>query len=496
MADEATPTFYDNETASTEASQSSSPAGSGAYILRTLSLDSLSTFWSLPRELQQRIIFLSCQEPCLDRRTIVGRCIDHTTTILGLIKACRLFYIWVLPLLYRNVRLPRPSVLVQFQRTLADHPGLSQLVRRIHIGPDEVLSQDWFPMRTCDCGRDDHITFRLNEEKPEGEWDYLFEEVEMDHNDEKPKDDLVLALAAALKSASEALNVSSHRRNFSQDGTEIGSDAWHVRVLEVQAAVEVYFVEMRKLPKRTQEEGNVKEPGSNGETSLQTQMPYPRLLVDVGGAESPGRTQAVRCDTFRVTRSQILARLTSPGSMTDFFNHPILFARTSLPWYAKGPDDEEHEGGVEDSEIGGVEHIPDVLAPSALGHVSAISADCWDFHPLPGSSTTTVGGNIVLARSVLSMVPNLLSLSLTGIFDRILMGGQPLSYKWLRKATIGPPPSLDWYAPLETSQSALDSIEQLRICDTCLLESNVAELTGNSAALPRLKKLQWSISSE
>lgn len=489
MADKGGPASHDTR-ASNALSQPRSEDSSSIARLRALT--ALTGFWRIPRELQQRILALSCQAPTLPRRTMVGRSFDCSETTLRLMHTSKFFYVFATPLLYKHIRITRPSILVQLQRTLASRPALGQLVRSLHIGADAALSTDWFPMRSLGCGDRSHVSFRLNVGEYIDKWDGHFQEPEVGHSDEQ--DPAIEALEAAFVSASQCMNVKLGRSALDYSGLGIGSDAWHIRIFEVQAAVELYCFEMRRCVAKAQKKAPLKKKHkTEAPTNPSRPVSYPRLLV-YAASRASGRDDAAEKDVFRVSRSQLLARIASPGAPTDSFIHPILFARSNLSWYAQGPDGEIHEGERDEDEANdGAEVIGDVFF-KPKGPASDVDATV-DPLSLTRISTATVGGNLALARSVAGFTTKLRSLAVTSFFERILAGMQPAGFSMLHSASIGPVPSR-WPIPLFLDHSSLRSLKQLSICGIRLVDPDISELNGTSTVLTRLSKLQWSLNRE
>lgn len=377
----------------------------------------ISNFWQLPKELQERIITLACSDP-LSRSTIVGRSSDCTETMLNLVKTSRFFLVNTISLLYRHVRITRPSVLAAFHSSLAGRPSLAQLVKSLHVGPDEVLPGDWYPFFLNDKG---HLVFRLHLDG-EGHHDHQWDPYA------QSADASMQALQAALESAASTRDVSLRRDDCDASGADIGSDCCHIRTSELRAALEIYYIATRQY-------GNDGQPGTRESKRKRKSSPdvpvsYPRLVVETStkvSSSSDGQH-----DVLRVTRAQILARLARPGSLTDTFTHPLLFARPNLPWLAKDLDHDTYEGGLENNEIFGAEEIPDAFCPPDYSwtenEVSSTYGDPWELFGLAPHTTATVGANVALARSVLSFTLDLHCLSLTGIFERLLVGGRPATH--------------------------------------------------------------------
>lgn len=417
----------------------------------------LSHFWTLPRELQHRVIALACGPPAASsRNTIIGRSVDDTTTILRLIQTSRFFYAQTIPLLYANVRITRPSTLLSFHKALALRPSLGQIVRRLHIGADEALPDQWFPVSESECGVNGHFSLRLilgdSSRQEPGSWigspsyECHLDELEGD----EPK---MYALIKAVKVASKALDVNFLSEGRNDSGDPIDTNAWHIRVLELQAAMELYYLKLQRCDERAAREAAKRRKAARKTKSRtkETELVetdsagYPRLR---SVSNSPKADRKKSSDAFCITRAQIRERMTSAGAPTHLFSHPLLFARSDLDWLAMDADGEVHRGNEAILENEDVDEISDVFSGSHLAVTPALDQKSssvrvpktvgWDPLNLASSSTATVGGNLALARCILSLTPHVRSLSLTGIFEKLLRGITSLASPRLRSSRSAP----------------------------------------------------------
>lgn len=451
----------------------------------------LTQFWKLPKELQQRIIIAACGPPTLFRSEVPGRTWDCTRTMNRLSQSGKELYALATPLLYANVRLTRPSALRQFQQTLASRPALGRLVKTLHIGPTEALPDNWWPIVRSWGIIEDEWRFRVNlihHHNDPQQWGCRTHDLPLkictreDWRWEKATSD-------ALQAASCALDVDLHHDSRSYSGSDIGTDAWHVRVLEVQAAMELFCFEAQRYEEMEKER--------TGERyTFNLKVKYPRLVVDGGqsgracspAAEDDGK------DAFHVTRTDIYRRMTRGGAPTDHFNHPLLFARSGLGWIAEGPGEVEHWGEAPREEPGHEGDPADFFAWPASTSGSGLSADVDLSDPvdLAIPSTASIGGNLSLARSVLSSTPLLRSLSLTGFLENAVIGERaPPPFEALKNLTIGPPPT-GCSLPHRFDHQTFSSIEKLRICGHVPTPQDIATIVGDDA-FPSLRELQWSV---
>lgn len=455
----------------------------------------LAGFWSLPFELQYAILTLACGPPTLHRYTSAGRSTDCTTTMLRLLHSGRPFSALVTPLLYRHARLVRPSALRAFSERLAAQPELGLLVEALHIGEDKPLPELTWPIRTVDgrcqmdessededCGAEDwldgeepdrimqepkRILFRLNHGE-EGSWRGCWRH---DHHIRRPgeAEGMEGALDKAFQAASRDLDVSLSYRKRDFSGRAIESNAWRVRIYELQAAVELYYLEAR----RRQSSAKVKR----GEAKAVVE--YPSLRI----SDEP---QPVGSSIFTPSRRQLLERMESAGAPTDRFGHPFNVARMTLGWQASAtgarpdPTTSSHQGaGVRGHRLD--YQAMARLAPSSASQTGVLPS-------LESLSTTRAGRHIGLAQNILSLTPRVRSLSLTGYFDLCLAGTPPL--RLLQSVTIGPPGSKA-AVPVELRYPVFQTVKRLRICHAFLKKEAAECLSGGNGALPQLEEVQW-----
>lgn len=483
----------------TRYSRSASRSIIGKAELRSLA--SLTSFWKLPYELRTRIIILACGPPVLPCNTPVGRSIDCTSTMLSLLRATRIFYPTVIPLLYAHVRLPRPSNLRSFQRTLGSRPLLGRLVRSLHVGEDQPLPEHWYPVRSSGCNVEHHSLFRLNLGSAEGTAFWIrcqVHEHQLDHFDrDDPKD---AALHAALQTLSQDLNINFRRRRYNFFAQSLSSDEWYIRLFQLQSALEIYLLELQRRAKEARTKARRKKSKVDRHSSTR----YPSLSVGIAPFLRARSTNSDR-DGLKVSRSQLLERMTSPGAPTDSFNHPFLFARSGLAWQAVGPDGEHHRGSspIQRNE----DEVEQVARTFGMPHVDMgqeaiqlegsidVPESTADSVDLASPSTATIGGHLSTARHIFALTTNVEKLSVTGFFERAVVGQLPPLHQGLQSLTLGPCPT-GWSLPLHLAHPALKSIERLRICGRLSAGEETRILAGQSGALERLSEVQWVMVEE
>lgn len=124
------------------------------------SAGSLATFVDLPFELRTTILDLATQrrpkagDPVSGSESRERLRIDYGT-IFSLSLVSRHFHHTLSPLLWRHVKLTRPSALISFRQSLIADPRKATLVKSLHIGPVRQLPQGWWPARYKEPGEHD-----------------------------------------------------------------------------------------------------------------------------------------------------------------------------------------------------------------------------------------------------------------------------------------------------------------------------------------------------
>lgn len=389
-----------------------------------------------------------------------------------------------MPLLLSEVRLTRPSALRSFQQLLSSRPALGRLVKRLHIGEQTFIHGEWYPLAWEYHRYGEWRTFRLSldsEANPSGGEKVFRADGDGLHGVSE-------AMRQAIQAAARDVDFDPCRVAHSHSGRNIGDDAYYIRVFEAQAALELYCLAIGGGEDEEKKQAGVIKHGDGT-------VCYPRLVVESGAEQS--RTQD---EVFVVTRLQLYRRMTRAGSDMDDFAHPILCARSGLPWFACGTEDITHEGGSHSRGGDQGEDFGDVFALSATASSTSspatVPADlCNAVDPILHTAPT-VGSCLALARSILSLTPLLHTLSLTGFFERAVAGlRSPPDLLALRSLSLGPPAS-SWSVLLRLDHTALHSVEELRICAADLTPDKLSSRAGSDGAFPRLKKLRWDTVEE
>lgn len=223
---------------------------------------------------------------------------------------------------------------------------------------------------------------------------------------------------------------------------------------------------------------------------------YPRLVVQT--ADQPSQNLPGDEDILWLSRAQILTHIARRRAMTDHFDHPLLFARSGMPWAARDHEYEWHEGDAGDVLEAGPERgdFPrsEMLDVGDAGIFGASDGLC-DFLDPSLPSTATLGGIMALARALFSFTPSIQIVSLTGFFERLFCGvGPPPFVKSLRSLSIGPLPAC-WSTALHLGHPTFANLARLRICGRELSGPDIREIVGGTCIFRQtLQTLQWSLS--
>lgn len=457
----------------------------------------LNAFWKLPLELQQRILRVACGPPVLDRYTIVGRTTDCTTTMLSLVYAAKVFSPFITPLLYRHVRLTRPSALHAFLRTLSGNPPLGQLVRSLHLGDDKQLPADWWPVEGHHDLADskfNRLTLQLGGEgRP---WRGC-PTVELDTDDFHSDPAKANALDEAFQEATSYLNVSLVGPPRGSRHPYVRNDEWCVGIMELRAAMELYYLELLRCEERAGQSVKKSRGRSKRRKAEPPAISYPRLRMGTSSFAIPAESDLAR-NVFQIDRSQVLKRLASPASPTDSFSHPYLFARSDATWWTRG-----FRGGPEDdvelpdtNEAGrpatllSMDHssaTPEAGASRSSSALQACSSLDWSFPP----TQATILDYIALAECLVALSPQVRNVSLTGFFTLLAAGEAFSAAQALQFLSIGPAHGA-WVRPLQLNHSAIQSVKKLRVCGLVLGEE-CNSILGDNDALQQLEEFQWSV---
>lgn len=268
---------------------------------------------------------------------------------------------------------------------------------------------------------------------------------------------------------------------------------YHPRVFEAQAALNLFLAAMRRCEdgssdyagswriksSSSREEGRAPPACLNG-----TCGHYPPLEL-AGTVMPPQRRRAKKATGSQaplvISRSNILLHLTRPGGQTDRFDHELLFLRSGDAYLST-----RGNGRVGVNNHGAL-HAPAAESDSVSGNASTPFTGNIDV-ALP--NTASVSSLLALARSVLSFAPNVVNLSVSGIFERVISSERPPpELRSLQALSIGPPPP-QWRKPLCFSIAALATVKKLRVVGVMLFEEEVRSVSSLFAE-GKLEKFEW-----
>lgn len=222
-------------------------------------LPSLPNFFVLPKEIQARCLTFACQtgevpreeHTANDHQTAVERK-TRTKTLRSLMLSSRALNALVTPILYARVKVDRPSILAELVRTLQSNPSLGKLIKRLHLGTtSSYICHSWQLAhlkgnRYFNCLNLRDMATTLDDLNvlplwccPRRVWDIARSSSLLHWRDK--------AVLDALNAAARDLDVELLRPRYNAEGIEIGADAWLIRVVEAQAALDLYLAHMRKV---------------------------------------------------------------------------------------------------------------------------------------------------------------------------------------------------------------------------------------------------------
>lgn len=465
----------------------------------------LERYHLLPAEIQRHIIDLACLAATSAGNDAVVHFNQDVPTVLNICLVSRAFKAYALPSLYRHISITRPSSLYALHQALQKHPERAALIRSLHVGPRGApLPAHWWPLTYAwRPGGGLHVneahltddfcewitTSLTKEQLPSG-----YEALETwPLGRQRPSGCREAAIHEALVAACsrDQLDVNVERagrgRSFCSD---IGP-AWVSRIFELQAALDLYLLEIRSMEDQDPSLLRLAKPGAripircrNGACDH-----YPALVLVRLREEWPRAPSAA----FRVNRARLLRHLSRPGAAADRFDHPVVLARSGFEVDIIRPerrrDSVRYEVRSDSWDLDTVHEKDDFDDFVTLRQDDQDQARWpWPDWPHGPLRTATLGSTLQLARSVLSSLTNLDNLSLTGYLVRAVAHSQSISGS-LRRLTIGPAPPC-WRAPL--SLDNLDGIRELRICGATLTAEGIEQIIRQ---MKHMRVVEWSIAT-
>lgn len=453
---------------------------------------SLNHFLFLPTELQQIIIELACLTPP-SSTTTSSRSSDSslprsdigTTASLSLV--CREMHKQVAPFLWSNLTITRPSSLYALNQALALNPGRAQLITTLHIGPQDILPVDWWPLRKGHAEALDSygsLSYGVPERWIASSLPQSQLPTECEDGQLWPLD--CSASGCRQKAVDDALEViqASLDVNLLEEVKE--STQRIQSIMEAQAALDLFLMHIRSLEQDNADLIKLSRRGAPFRLPCRTSKcsHFPALVVaqDLSTTADPSSSN----NALILSPSQILRHLARPGSITDRFDHPLILTRSGFTAEVTTPSRERAaryklrtEEGWHIGEFHEGYEWPDLKLLQDEDKADGVTRNAALIN------TGTLGAILRLTRDVLRLTSNVKTLSLTGFLERALDGNQKLPK--LRRLSLGPRLPR-WYASLPLG--GLKQIEELRLCAAPLNSRDIRRTTKN---MKKLKRLEWEM---
>lgn len=486
---------------------------------------SLAGFALLPAELKQHVIDLACIASSSSSSPPSKRCLFNTdtATALALSLTSRDLNALATPSLYRAIVIIRPSALYFLHRTLKAHPRRAKLTRRLHIGPLDALPANWWPLDNAYSegeGWTAGNNFALG--RP-----YTWIKTTLDQAQlpvgYSPNHSWALlrlepgcreaAITYALEAAQNYLNVDASSEGQNTSTTKVAG------ILEVQAALDLYLEDIRDSEGEDEKLKRLGQPGARVPAQCRNGNCKHYKTLCITGATARRRISGSGGPlggTSYVPRTALLRHLARPRTVSDRFDHPLLFARSGFEAtvtsnlgsghrYAYLAGGASYTLGSETWDLQGV-HEKHVWPDLALVQRDMMQweqeyrrrqedeedEECqgWAEYAVTCSSILanmgTLGQTMCFVRSMLASLTNLQDLSLTGYLEAIFDDKQQ-QVGHLRRLSFGPS------APSWNEQLGLvgfTGLEKLHISGIALNEREIRCITNE---MPRLQEFRWSM---
>lgn len=463
-----------------------------------------ASFNSLPYELRSRIIEAACgYDECIG---LFG----HKDAV-NFMLVSRSVYATAASYLYKAIWITSPTTLAAFSRAIVSKPALGRLVKALFLGPPWHLPRDWWPLRhlhgPSKVFKSPSIGTSVKDESllPFGctrHQRWPLRNVKSAHTNERDT-----AIQEAIKAAQTAIGIDLRSPRKAPDGQEIGSSLWLIGVMEVQAALDLYLIELRRREDEASRLPRIHSP-TNKKRKASSGSSYPALILTTSTSSSPGATSSSKTshvDTppFSLHRTKLLQHLFRRGGPADHFDSPILFARSGIKLLSFDAQGKARvSASIWDSaaalyaDSSSSELNNDAFASLAVGTAASNRAPLAQDLASSGLdqanyNTASVGGNLALARVLLALVPNVEDLYITGFLQRTICGhGAALPPPSLRSLSLGPLTSF-------SDESLCPAFEHGQLAKLELLYlrgSFVADRKRDCLiALPKLIRAEWAL---
>lgn len=472
-------------------------------LIGATELVSLEGFAILPAEVQQHIVDLSCLiSASASPPTSRSLFFTDTPTAMSLCLASKGLNSLATPSLYRDVVITRPSALYFLQRTLKSHPERAKLTRRLHLGPLDALPEGWWPLTNAFLDGDGWQPMKSVLGTAYTWIKTSLSKAQLpSHYDENHSWALSRPLAGcreaaireALQSAQAALDV-----NVRVEGQRIATSRV-AAIMEVQAALDVYLESCKRVEDGIEEVRKVARPGARVPLQCRNGQCSHYCALDIWGTSHRCSRPWPPAGVYSCSRNDLLRHLARPGSPTDRFDHPLVFARSGFdvsvnPALGKGHQYHSTPGtGTHWRLVGDTFFYDEDCDWPDLASLQKDAERSWlwesdeDWAPRNEIliNTGTIGQTLRLARSVLASLVNVEDLSLSGYLERVLDGKQHVSN--VRRLSLGPPPP---YWDVSISLAGLDRLEQLHLCEVPAAEGELRPIIDE---LFHLRKVYWSL---
>lgn len=278
-------------------------------------------------------------------------------------------------------------------------------------------------------------------------------------------------------------------------------------MIEAQAALDLYLMDMRRREDQDAQNprhassceklGNIiyfkldllsKAPGASLAASRQTSQPH-RSSENV----------------FTISWKDLRNQLTTRGSMTDYFSHPFIHARTSLHWgrlidsidfSAALGSARTSNANADDISDQGSEQDTDLNSSSSD---DVESGSCEDELAIGDRCDTLIESGLGrLGFDLIALTPGVQHLATSSAISGVLpssSGNDTASICSLQTYSLGPRLTKSNSAFLTClSDRRFLKLEKLRLCGLTTPDSAMWSLS-NRERMPQLKEVQWDLSS-